>query len=289
MMRPEPPWRLRLCWALVLLLLAGEALAFRRVEPFAGRLRAPRLMSLGRFRPWAGAICAGLLVLSPGFPLLAALVQLDRSGLERSVPMVAGPALNSVVVALGGCLIAMVAAALALLSRSGAKAHRILSLTFFVLPGAVLGVGLIGFWNRPGMPPLYGSIGLVVLTLALRYTVLAERAIQTGLRDVPRSQEEIARLAGRSDTAITFRILLPQIRQSVLVGAIAFLLFALRDLDTVVTIYPPGGETLAVRLYTILANSPRSLQAAISLAQLGLTLPVVGLLALISRRSRWMP
>ena len=275
--------------AVVLVLLAIEATTFRGAKVFAARLRAPRLVGLGRFRPWATLFCVGLLFASPGFPLMAALAQVDTAGVKSAMRMVAEPAVNSVLVSLGGCAFAVVAAiAFALLARARTKSYSGLPLAFFVLPGAILGIGLIGFWNQPALPPLYGSILLVVLALGIRYMVLTERAVETGLRDVPPSQEEVARLAGRSDTSITFRILLPQIRVSILAGAVAFLLFALRDLDTVITIYPPGSETLAVRLYTVLANSPQSLQAAISLAQVALTLPVVSILVLVTRRSRWL-
>jgi len=199
------------------------------------------------------------------------------------------PALTSLVVAVAGCLAAVVIAlALVFLARRGTRVYRWVSLTFFVIPGAILGIALIGFWNHPGMPPLYGTMTLLVVAVVLRYTVLAERTIDAELRNVPVAQEQVARLAGRRESSIALKILCPQILTPVVAGAVAFLLFALRDLDTVVTIYPPGGETLAVRLYTVLANSPRGAQAALSLAQMVLTLPVVLVLALTLRKNRWL-
>jgi len=218
---------------------------------------------------------------------LAAEVYYD--GLKVALPLAAGPALNSLLVAIGSCILAMGAAsAIALLARAGWRHFRSISLGFFVLPGAILGIGLIGFWNRPAMPPIYGTSLLLVLALTLRYTVLAERALDAGLSGIPRSQDEIARLAGRSEGAVAFRILLPQVWAAVAAGATVLVLFALRDLDTVVTIYPPGGETLTVRLYALLANSPRGVQAALSLAQVGLALPVLTLFAVVLGRSRWL-
>lgn len=273
----------------VLVLLAAESLALRRVEVFATRLRPAFAFDLGKWRLPVQLSCLGIVTLSPGLPLLLTALEVDAPGLARALPMAMRPALNSLLVALTGALAALIVAlALALLARRGIGAYRWVSLTFFVIPGAVLGVGLIGFWNQAIMPPLYGSIGLLVMAVVLRYSLLAERTIAAGLARVPVAQEQVARLAGRDDGSIAARILCPQIAAGLVAGACAFVLFVLRDLDTVVTIYPPGGETLAVRLYTVMANSPRGLQAVLSLAQMALTLPLVLLLVVTVRKRRWL-
>jgi iron(III) transport system permease protein len=273
----------------VLVVLAAESAALRRVEVFAGRLRPALVFELGRLRYPARVLGLGIVLLSPGLPLLLTVLQVDLPGIRRALPMAIRPALTSLLVAIAGSLTALVVAlALALLVRREIRVFRITSLAFFVMPGAILGVGLIGFWNHPALPRLYGTVGLVVLAVVLRYTLLAERTIDAELRNVPEAQEQVARLAGRGESAIALRILGPQLATPIAAGAVLFVLFALRDLDTVVTIYPPGGETLTVRLYTVLANSPRGLQAALSLAQTALTLPVVLLLLLTLRKSRWL-
>lgn len=272
----------------VLVLLVAESTVLRRVEVFSTRLRPALIFELDRWRLPAQALCLAIVAASPGLPLLLTVLEIDAQGLSRAIPMSIRPALNSLFVAGTGCLASLfVGSALALLVRRGARWFRWASMTFFVLPGAVLGIGLIGFWNLPTRPPLYGTIGLLVMALGLRYTFLTERTIDVGLGNVPVAQEQVARLAGRGEASIAFRILFPQIVPALIAGASAFLLFALRDLDTVVTIYPPGSETLAVRLYTLMANSPRGLQASVSLAQMALTLPVVLLLIATLRKSRW--
>ncbi|HXV60209.1 MAG TPA: hypothetical protein VEK15_05910 [Vicinamibacteria bacterium] len=273
----------------VLVLLVVESTALRRVDVFATRLRPARIFELERWTLSARALCLAIVVASPGLPLLLTLLEIDAPGLLRAIPMAIPPALNSLLVAGIGCLAAvLIGSALALLARRGARWVRWASLTFFVLPGAVLGIGLIGFWNLPNRPPLYGTIGLLVVAVGLRYTLLTERTIDAGLANVPVAQEQVARLAGRGEASIAYRVLFPQIVPALVAGSSAFLLFAIRDLDTVVTIYPPGGETLAVRLYTVMANSPRGLQASLSLAQMALTLPVVLWLIVTLRKSRWL-
>jgi len=52
--------------------------------------------------------------------------------------------------------------------------------------------------------------------------------------------------------------------------AAAFLLtfvFCLRDLETAVLFYPPGGEPLTVRVFTLEANGPAGVVAALALVQ----------------------
>jgi len=273
----------------VLALFGIEARWLRKSGVFAGRLRNPRLLDLGRARIPAAALCLSILAASPALPVVAMAVRADRVGFERALATAGRPAANGFLVAAIGVVLALVIGlVLALLTRGGARVHRGLPLLYFVLPGAVVGIGLIGFWNQPGLPPLYGSAGLLALALALRYAILVELAAEAGLRDLPSSQEEAARLAGRSELAILRRILVPQIRRPLLLGVTAFVLLALRDLDTVVTLYPPGGETLLVRLYTALANSPQGFQSSLALLQVGLALPIAAALAVLSRKSPWL-
>ena len=80
-------------------------------------------------------------------------------------------------------------------------------------------------------------------------------------------------------------------RTGFLVSWLTALIFCLRDLETVVTVYPPGRETLMVRLFTVMANSPAAVVAALATLQvLLILLPVAALLWVWSRRGgqeRW--
>ena len=64
-------------------------------------------------------------------------------------------------------------------------------------------------------------------------------------------------------------------------------LLCLRDLDTTLAIYPPGGETLAVRILTLEANAPPAQTAMLALLQVGLSvlLGLICLTAIAWRRS----
>ena len=67
--------------------------------------------------------------------------------------------------------------------------------------------------------------------------------------------------------------------------------FCLRDLDLVMTVHPPGVETLPIRLYTLMANSASSVTAALSCILVILTITCVLVtgagLAVVRRISVW--
>jgi iron(III) transport system permease protein len=81
------------------------------------------------------------------------------------------------------------------------------------------------------------------------------------------------------------QVTIPPVGRAALVVGVAVALLCLRDLDTTLMVYPPGGETLAVRILTLEANAPPAQTAALALLQVGLS-ALLGLacLALIPRR-----
>ena len=100
-----------------------------------------------------------------------------------------------------------------------------------------------------------------------------------------------ARIAGVSWPAMLRRVLVPMLRPG-LAGAwgLTFVL-CLRDLDLAMTGHPPGVETLPIRVYTLMANSPGAVTAALALLMVALTVAVtlvaaVGVVA-ARRMSAW--
>jgi iron(III) transport system permease protein len=148
-------------------------------------------------------------------------------------------------------------------------------LLLFAAPGTVLGVGLILVWNRPGFGWLYGSAAIVLLGWIAHFTPLAIRAVGVALGAVPRGLEEAARLARASWRRTVARVLVPAVGPALAGAWLLAFIFCLRDLDLAITIYPPGAETLPVRVYTLMANSPESVVAALGVLTVGLTALVV--------------
>lgn len=162
-----------------------------------------------------------------------------------------------------------------LIERSGKRRRQGLDsllILLLTLPGTVLGVGLILLWNRATTAWLYGSLLIIVLGYVARYTALATRIQGMALRQVPTSYEEAARLAQVRWGTEVLRIHAPTLKHSLMASWVIAFIFCLRDLDTTMTIYPPGQETLPVRIYTLMANSPESVVAALALMLILMTL-----------------
>jgi len=278
--RSLPPVLVALVGTAVLLRLdrGGAVLPSAR----AGHGPAPELLGRGVIRVTA-LVAAGLIGVAP----LLGLVWMAFSG---SDPLsVLGPALESV----GRTLVYMVGATVPLVvlglmgghawARDPAKqtfsaGAALLGLT---LPGVVLGIGLIALWNRPATSWIYGGPAVVVLALVGRYLYLAQRAFKVAFDAVPAAEEEAALVARTGVSARWLWVTAPSVRRATLAVGAAVALLCLRDLDTIIAVYPPGGATLAVRILTLEANAPPAQTATLALLQVGLS-ALLGLACLVA-------
>jgi iron(III) transport system permease protein len=235
------------------------------------------VISLGRWRPLVGGVVwtyAGLTVV---LPLIGLVVRAGGGANYVAALNGAGASLVRTVWMAAVAATAMAVLGLILgylVERAGRARHETLDtllVLLFAAPGTVLGVGLILLWNRPGLGWVYGSAAIVLVGWVGHFTPLTARIAGIGLRSLAPSLEEAARLARVRWSRTVWRVLVPLTRPA-LVGAwcLAFV-FCLRDLDLAVTIYPPGAETLSVRVYTLMANSPEPVTAALALVMVGLT------------------
>jgi ABC-type Fe3+ transport system permease subunit len=156
----------------------------------------------------------------------------------------------------------------------------VLFVVAFGVPSTIVGVGLVGLWNRPGlMGTLYGTDVMFILGYLARFVPVAAVAIAAATRYVPVSHEEAATVSGAGWLRTIARIVVPQIRLGLLTAwAIAFVL-AFGELGVSILIAPPGEATLPIRIYTIIANTPPSQVAVLALLQTAVILCPLALLA----------
>ena len=84
------------------------------------------------------------------------------------------------------------------------------------------------------------------------------------------------------------RIVLPQVRRSLLVAWVIVFTLAFGELGASVLVTPPGESTLPIRIYTLIANAPPSQVAALALLQLAVIfcpLAITGIGLVAQRRS----
>ncbi len=155
--------------------------------------------------------------------------------------------------------------------RPGAKLLDALTVLAFVTPASVLSVGLIAVWNRPATQIVYGSTMIIVLGYIGRYGVIASRTIAAAVAQGPPHLEEAAMVYGARFWRRLVRVLLPVHARAVAATWLLTLVFCLRDLETTIPFYPPGREPLPVRIFTLEANGPEEVVAALAVVQVALT------------------
>jgi iron(III) transport system permease protein len=169
---------------------------------------------------------------------------------------------------------------------AGARWLDGLAVLAFVMPASVLGVGLISAWNRPATAFVYGTMFILVVGFVARYAVIGIRVIAASVQQMPVQLEEAAATCGAAFARRLLLVVLPVNARGVGFALLMAVVFCLRDLETSVLFYPPGGEPLTVRIFTLEANGAPSVVAALSVVHVGLTVAVVAFGAHVLRRRR---
>ncbi len=170
--------------------------------------------------------------------------------------------------------------------RSSELADLVLMVAF-VIPAAALAVGILQTWNRPMLHAVYASSAILVIGLSARYGIVGVRTMGAVVARTPAVYEEAAAAFGATFVQRLTRILVPMHARGIAGTWLLAAAFCLRDLDTIVVFYPPGLETLPVRIFTLEANGPPEVVAALSVYHAGLTAVflALGAMLLLSRRS----
>jgi iron(III) transport system permease protein len=261
--------------------LAAPSLAWRAVRP---------PLPLGRYRVIV-AVAAWSVVGLSFVPVGTIIVR--GAGALPEVPAWAGTSVYNSLLSAGGA--ATIVTALALVCGWEIGRRRRFSTVLdgvafvgFVTPAALLGVGLVAVWNRPLTRAVYGSLAIVVIGFVARYAALGVRTVSAGVTQTSASTEEAAAAVGAGWVRRLRCIVAPEQRAPLTLAWILAFVFSIRDLETAVLFYPPGREPLTVRIFTLEANGPEGVVAALATGQIAMTAGVLvlgaGLLAF--RRSR---
>lgn len=168
-------------------------------------------------------------------------------------------------------------------------------IALFAVPSTIVGIGLIGLWNRTGWPgAVYTSPAMIIIGYLARYVPMAALLLGAYLQQLPTSREEAAIVFGTHWWRMLGRIVIPSARLGLAVIWTICFIFMFGELGTTVLVSPPGTTTLPVRVYAIMANSPDRRIAELCLMQtLVILLSLGGLLVAVSgaiwRRKKGRP
>jgi len=104
---------------------------------------------------------------------------------------------------------------------------------------------------------------------------VGSRIFASAVAQSPASYEEAALASGAGFLRRLARIVLPMHLRAAIATWLAAAVFCLRDLETAVLFYPPGGEPLTVRIFTLEANGPEPVVAALATVHVALTAGVL--------------
>lgn len=270
---------------LVKLIIGERLLATRRGS------RSGLPMKLGR---WRAVVALGLFILLATCVLLPLLALAFEAGqFNRIIGAVKGAGVsitNSLVLSsIGATLIVTVAAFLGYSrARSQSRLRGVVDLAWiviFAVPSTVVGVGLIGLWNRPGpLAAVYTSPAIIVVGYLARFLPVSALILAASARQIPGSFEEAAEVAGAGWPRTFARIVFPQMRTGIIAAWVVCFIFAFGELGATILVAPPGESTLPIRIYTIIANTPSSEVAALALMQAGVILLPLILVGVFVRR-----
>lgn len=153
----------------------------------------------------------------------------------------------------------------------------------FLVPGVVLGVALILLLNRPPFVALYQSVFVVVLALGIRYAGLGWQGIAMARRAADADLIDAARMAGARGGRLFWLALWPQMAAPLAATWYTVYLLVLWDVETLVLIVPPGGETLALRIFNLLHYGHNAQVNALGLLLLAVALAPLALWPLVRR------
>lgn len=247
---------LRLAGVLLLVVLAlalGQRL-LKRGGLRTAEGRALRRVRLSGWRAVGATLWCGLLVLFAfALPIGALLADTLATWNATAIAELVRPVVNTLYVGTWAAGITLVVAvAFAFAQRMGYGGLTRLASVGYVVPGAVIAIGVMGLAGplaaRSGWV-LIGSLTLVIYAFSVRFLALAGQPLQAGLSQQPRMLDEAAHLLGASPVRTFLRVNLPLLRPSLLAAAAIVLIEVVKELPLTLILRPFNFETLSTRVF----------------------------------------
>lgn len=191
---------------------------------------------------------------------------------------------NSIFLAVVSATICAVLGTLLVLAVRGSRSRlrklvEAIGLLPEMLPGIVLVIGIMLFWNQIyNILPLYNTIGIMVLAYVVLFLPYTVQYVTSSFTQIGDSLLAAGRVFGGSPLYILRRITLPLIRPGIVTGWMMTFIIAFRELVTASLIAPPN--TLVVSTYIMREFEQGSVSVGMAMAVLCVLFTTTALLIL---------
>lgn len=148
-----------------------------------------------------------------------------------------------------------------------------------MLPGIVLVIGIMLFWNQIyNVIPLYNTIGILVLAYVVLFLPYTVQYVTSSFSQINSSLMAAGQVFGGSPTYIFRRITLPLISKGIVTGWMMTFIISFRELVTASLIAPPN--TLVISTYIVREFEQGSVSVGMAMAVLCVLFTTTALLIL---------
>lgn len=184
---------------------------------------------------------------------------------------------NSFLFSLVTAIIAvMIGVFLALMIRKGKKnSEKWLDMCGMLpnmVPGIVMVVGLILFWNSPYMPmSIYNTPVMVIVTYVVLFLPYTVQYVKSSLGQIDDSLMQAGSVFSGNYIYIFRKIILPLIIPGILAGWAMTFTISIRELVASLLVLPPSVETSATFIFAQFEQGEVSIGMAMAVVSVGLT------------------
>jgi iron(III) transport system permease protein len=146
-----------------------------------------------------------------------------------------------------------------------------------VLPGTVLGIGLLLTWGRPPFT-LTGTGAILIIAYVVRRISYTVRSSAAGLRQLSPSVEEASLTLGAPPARTFLRITAPLMLPAALAGAMISWVSTLSELSSTIMLYTGRTATVSIQIYNQVMTDSFGTAAALGAVLTALTVLALWLL-----------
>jgi iron(III) transport system permease protein len=141
------------------------------------------------------------------------------------------------------------------------------------VPGSLLGIGLISLWNTTATAFVYHSEVILVLTYLARFVPVATLVLVARFRRIDRLLIDAARVHMPGPFRAWIQVYIPLFSEAGAVSMFLIFVLSIGELPATILTMPPGGGTMAMRIFNYLHYGASSV-----VAYLSLVIPVMAIL-----------